>query len=39
MNPAGEKSLTRAWDHTLTKWAANGMLHEVLYGDWPTEED
>ena len=39
MNPAGEKFLTRGWDPVLTLWSAKGMMHEVLYGDWPTDED
>jgi hypothetical protein len=34
MNPNGEKSLVRGWDHSLTRWSANGMMHEALYGDW-----
>lgn len=38
MNPAGEKFLTRAWDHALPLWSAKGMMHEVLYGDWPADE-
>ena len=38
MNPAGEKFLTRAWDHALSQWSAKGMIHEVLYGDWPADE-
>jgi hypothetical protein len=38
MDPAGEKTLTRAWDHTLAEWAAKGMMHEVLFGSWPAGE-
>lgn len=38
MNPAGEKFLTRAWDHSLATWSAKGMMHEVLYGDWPVDD-
>ena len=38
MNPAGEKFLTRGWDPSCTVWSAKGMMHEVLYGDWPADE-
>jgi hypothetical protein len=33
----GEVWLTKAHAATLAHWAANGMHHEALYGDWPTE--
>lgn len=38
MNPAGEKFLIRAWDPSLAAWGAKGLMHEVLYGDWPADE-
>ena len=26
------------WDPSCTVWSAKGMMHEVLYGDWPVDE-
>lgn len=39
MHPEGRKFLTRGWDHAIPQWHAHGMLHEVLYGDWPDGEE
>jgi hypothetical protein len=39
MNPAGEKFLIRGWDQACALWSVKGMMHEVLYGDWPTDEE
>lgn len=39
MNPAGEKFLIRGWDQACTLWSVKGMLHEVLRGDWPVDEE
>ena len=27
------------WAAENPMWVANGMLHEALYGDWPTPDD
>lgn len=37
VDPDGETWLTRAHSATLPSWAAKGLWHEALYGDWPTE--
>lgn len=39
MRPNGEKFLARGWDHALAHWDAMGMVHEVLYGDWPKGDE
>ena len=39
MAPDGHKFLTRGWDHAIPSWTAKGMIHEVLYGDWPDGEE
>lgn len=39
MNPAGERFLIRGWDHSMAVWTVKGMIHEVLYGDWPQDEE
>lgn len=31
----GERWLSKACSAGTTAWAARGMLHEALYGDWP----
>lgn len=35
MDPQGGRWLSKGHSAGTTKWAANGMLHEALYGDWP----
>lgn len=39
MDETGEKWLSRGWSSSKAKWEALGMVHEVLYGDWPTGPD
>ncbi len=35
----GERWLSKAHAASTTQWAARGMHHEVLHGDWPDPED
>jgi len=37
MDVDGRRWLARAHDETTSPWAASGMHHEALYGDWPVE--
>lgn len=37
IDPNGERWLTKAHAAELPSWAANGLHHEALYGDWDTE--
>lgn len=39
MDERGERWLTKAHSASVTHWAANGMHHEALYGDWPGDGD
>jgi hypothetical protein len=39
MDHDGERWLSRAHSSSLPKWAANGMYHEAIYGDWPDPDD
>jgi hypothetical protein len=39
MDVDGEQWLSTARCASTTNWAGNGMLHEVLYGDWPDRGD
>lgn len=39
MNPDGCKFLVRAWDEALPLWTVKGIMHEVLFGDWPADEE
>lgn len=39
MDPEGERWLSKAHSPSTSHWAANGMHHEVLYGDWPDPDD
>ena len=39
MDEDGRRWLARAHAETTSPWAAAGMYHEALYGDWPTEYD
>jgi hypothetical protein len=34
VDPAGGRWLTREQAESTTQWAAKGMHHEALYGDW-----
>lgn len=38
MDTDGDKALTRAHSAAAPRWAANGMWHEALYGDWNGEQ-
>ena len=35
MDEDGERWLSEAHAPATTSWAAGGMYHEALYGDWP----
>jgi len=35
----GETWLSKAHSASVLHWAANGMHHEALYGDWPSAGD
>lgn len=35
----GETWISKAHSSSLQYWAANGMHHEALYGEWPTADD
>jgi len=39
MDPAGERWLSKAHAASTTSWAAKGMHHEALNGDWPDGGD
>lgn len=38
MDHDGERWLTKGHSPSVAGWAANGMHHEALYGDWPHPE-
>ncbi len=38
VSPDGERWLAKGFAAELTHWAATGMHHEALYGDWPEDE-
>lgn len=35
----GERWLSRAHAESTSTWAAKGMHHEALHGDWPAGDD
>lgn len=37
MDEDGERWLTKAHAATTPQWAADGMHHQALHGDWPGE--
>jgi hypothetical protein len=37
MDGTGSRWLSKLHSESTTKWAANGMYHEALYGAWPEE--
>lgn len=39
MDDKGDRWLSRAHAASTTSWSANGMHHEVLYGDWDQDEE
>lgn len=39
MDESGNKWLSKAHSASVTAWAAAGLHHEALYGDWPDGED
>lgn len=39
MDEEGEKWISKGCADNLTTWAANGFLHEALYGNWKTREE
>lgn len=38
MDDDGDRWLSRGWAASKAKWEVDGMLHEVLYGNWPTDD-
>lgn len=38
VDPDGERWIAKAHAAELTYWAANGLHHEALYGDWDDDE-
>ena len=38
MAPDGERCLTKGFASNVVHWHANGMYHEALYGNWPTDD-
>lgn len=39
IDPAGDPWLAKAHAAELPTFAANGMHHEALYGDWPSRDE
>jgi hypothetical protein len=39
LTPDGDRWLSRGWAEGTTNWAAKGMHHEALHGDWPKEPE
>lgn len=39
MDEDGERWLSRGHAASIPTWHANGLHHEVLYGDWPEDDD
>jgi len=35
----GETWLSKSHSASVSHWAANGMHHEALYGDWPSADE
>lgn len=35
----GERWLTKGHSQSTANWAASGMYHEALYGEWPSPDD
>jgi hypothetical protein len=38
MTPDGERWLSKAHGAHTTSWAAKGMMHEALFGQWPDND-
>jgi hypothetical protein len=39
MDESGERWLSKTHATGTASWAAKGMMHEALFGDWPEQPD
>lgn len=39
MDENGERWISRCWAAHTSEWTAKGMMHQVLFGAWPQDED
>jgi len=39
MDEDSTRWLSKAHSSSIPMWSANGLHHEAIYGNWPTDED